>query len=372
MSLFSKFCLTVFEILNELYIGVGAGFVGMVVLIQHGYKTNQLLRTLSLATISLGSLIYVFQSSKEMGHPSLKKIIFISGCDSGLGFSLAIHAAKIGFTVVAGFLSLESSGAKEIKAFHKNITQIELDITNSDSIFVAVETINRYLNTNPAYEFYALVNNAGVMVFGEFEWQTEKQIHQQVHVNLIGTMSLSKAFLPLLRKYHGRLINITSHCSFACLPGLAVYGATKAAIKAFTDGLRTELSKYNVKVIMFTPGSFFTQCNIMAKHAEHVHEMHKAFTREQRLFYDDYFQRYHSYLLGINPPKIPSPIQNPILYKKFEDALLLKTPDAAYKVEPVRYAFYHWLFKLSPTTSIRDYFIGKFMSMPEYNIKQIW
>ncbi|XP_063919567.1 D-beta-hydroxybutyrate dehydrogenase, mitochondrial isoform X2 [Zophobas morio] len=353
MSLFSKFCLTVFEILNELYIGVGAG-------------------TLSLATISLGSLIYVFQSSKEMGHPSLKKIIFISGCDSGLGFSLAIHAAKIGFTVVAGFLSLESSGAKEIKAFHKNITQIELDITNSDSIFVAVETINRYLNTNPAYEFYALVNNAGVMVFGEFEWQTEKQIHQQVHVNLIGTMSLSKAFLPLLRKYHGRLINITSHCSFACLPGLAVYGATKAAIKAFTDGLRTELSKYNVKVIMFTPGSFFTQCNIMAKHAEHVHEMHKAFTREQRLFYDDYFQRYHSYLLGINPPKIPSPIQNPILYKKFEDALLLKTPDAAYKVEPVRYAFYHWLFKLSPTTSIRDYFIGKFMSMPEYNIKQIW
>jgi NAD(P)-dependent dehydrogenase (short-subunit alcohol dehydrogenase family) len=85
------------------------------------------------------------------GSPRPKQLIFISGCDSGLGFSLAIHAAKIGFTVVAGFLSLDSQGAREIKQFHSSIKQIQLDVTNNDSIFVAVETINQYLTSNPSY-----------------------------------------------------------------------------------------------------------------------------------------------------------------------------------------------------------------------------
>jgi hypothetical protein len=222
MSVFSKICLTLFEVANELYIGVGAGLVGMAVLIHHGYKTNQLLRTLSVAAVSLGSLIYVFQAAAEKRQPSSKQLIFISGCDSGLGFSLAIHAAKIGFTVVAGFLSLDSQGAREIKQFHSSIKQIQLDVTNNDSIFVAVETINQYLTSNPSYgnfqkkkykgvycfdfvEFYALINNSAVMVFGEFEWQTERLIQQQVHVNLLGMMNLSKAFIPTLRKYAGKI-----------------------------------------------------------------------------------------------------------------------------------------------------------------------
>ncbi|EFA06375.2 D-beta-hydroxybutyrate dehydrogenase, mitochondrial [Tribolium castaneum] len=371
MSILSKLCLTVFEIVNELYIGVGAGVVGLAVLINHGYRTNQLLRTLTVSAISLASLIYVFQSSAELRQPSLKQIVLISGCDSGLGFSLAIHAARLGFTVVAGFLDLESPGAREIKQFHRKITQIQLDVTSKESVFVAVETINQYLNSNPSYEFYALVNNAGVMVFGEFEWQTERLIHQQVHVNLMGTMNVSRAFIPLLRKYHGRLINITSHCSFTCLPGLSVYGATKAGIKAFSDGLRIELGKYGVKVVMLTPGSFVTQSNIMAKHPEHVHEMHRNFSKEQRGFYEEYFQRYHAYLLGITAPKIPKPIQDSGLYRKFEEALCLETPKPAYKVEPFRYAFYHFLFKISPTP-LRDYFVVRFMNMPEYHMTQIW
>ncbi|XP_068895309.1 D-beta-hydroxybutyrate dehydrogenase, mitochondrial isoform X2 [Tenebrio molitor] len=356
---------------NELYIGVGAGLVGMAVLIHHGYKTNQLLRTLSVAAVSLGSLIYVFQAAAEKRQPSSKQLIFISGCDSGLGFSLAIHAAKIGFTVVAGFLSLDSQGAREIKQFHSSIKQIQLDVTNNDSIFVAVETINQYLTSNPSYEFYALINNSAVMVFGEFEWQTERLIQQQVHVNLLGMMNLSKAFIPTLRKYAGRLINITSHCSFACLPGLSVYGATKAGVKAFSDGLRVELSKYGVKVIIFTPGSFVSESNIMARHPEHVHEMHRAFNREQRAFYEEYFQRYHAFLLGIPIPKVPKPLDNHTLYRKFEDALLLESPKHAYKVEPFRYAFYHFLFKISPVP-LRDYFVLKFVKLPEYDATPVW
>lgn len=52
-------------------------------------------------------------------------------------------------------------------------------------------------------ELYAFVNNAGVMTFGEFEWQTEKMIFNQININLGGTCLVTKAFVPLLRKYKG-------------------------------------------------------------------------------------------------------------------------------------------------------------------------
>ncbi|RZB39505.1 hypothetical protein BDFB_013136 [Asbolus verrucosus] len=120
---------------------------------------------------------------------------------------------------------------------------------------------------------------------------------------------------------------------------------------------------------MFTPGSFVTESNIIARHADHIHEMHKAFTKEQHAFYEDYFQRYNAHLLGINIFKIPEKIKNNTLYNKFEEALMLETPKAAYKVEPFRYTLYHLIFKLTPFP-IRDCFVVKFMNMPQYNMTQ--
>lgn len=59
----------------------------------------------------------------------------------------------------------------------------------------------------------AVVNNAGVMCFGEFEWQTDSQIDYQIEVNLLGTMKFTKRLAPLVRKHKARIINVTSHCA---------------------------------------------------------------------------------------------------------------------------------------------------------------
>lgn len=53
---------------------------------------------------------------------------------------------------------------------------------------------------------HSIVNNAGIMIFGEFEWLTDEMIYQQLNVNLLGTMRFTQAFLPLLRKYEGDVL----------------------------------------------------------------------------------------------------------------------------------------------------------------------
>ncbi|XP_060536269.1 retinol dehydrogenase 7 [Cylas formicarius] len=366
MAVLSKSLRISFEIVNELYTAVGSGVLGILILIQHGFRTCEPLKTLSVVGLTAASLIFVFSRDREKLEPNKQKVIFITGCDSGIGFSIAQHASECGFTVIAGFLSLESKGSKEIrKLYGGDIIQIQLDITDRSSIYSAVQTLEHYFNKYRNSGLHAIVNNAGVMVFGEFEWQTERLIEEQVNVNLLGTFKTTKAFCPLLRKHKARLIIVSSHCALANLPGLAVYGATKAALSSWSDGLRVELEKYGIKVLTFIPGSFASQSNLMSRQLEHIQEMHDAFTPEQHIFYSDYFKRYNMYLSCIASPTDPKKIEDNKLYKVFENSLLDLHPKAVYKNEPLRYKIYHFLFKYSPTF-IRDYFVIKFMTMPKY------
>jgi len=100
----------------------------------------------------------------------------------------------------------------------------------------------------------ALVNNAGIMIFGEFEWQTYGQIEHQVSVNVLGTMRLTQALMPIIRHNRSRIIVVSSHCAEEPLPGVSIYGATKAAVHAWASSLRVELGKYGIKVVCFIPG----------------------------------------------------------------------------------------------------------------------
>lgn len=100
----------------------------------------------------------------------------------------------------------------------------------------------------------ALVNNAGVMVFGEFEWQTQDLTEYQINVNLLGTMRITRELMPIIRQNGSRIIVVSSHCAADPLPGISIYAATKAALHAWTTALRVEVGKYGVNVVDFIPG----------------------------------------------------------------------------------------------------------------------
>lgn len=131
----------------------------MVVLIKHGFESQQTIKTLSVVAFTAACLVYICKTDEKL-RPSKKKLIFITGCDSGLGFSLAQHAADLGFTVFAGFMCLESKGAKEIRTLYgSKIVQIKLDITDNGSVDAAVKTLVHYFSQNPGYRKYGLIIN---------------------------------------------------------------------------------------------------------------------------------------------------------------------------------------------------------------------
>ncbi|XP_054566421.1 17-beta-hydroxysteroid dehydrogenase type 2 isoform X2 [Eptesicus fuscus] len=106
---------------------------------------------------------------------------------------------------------------------------------------------------------WAVVNNAGILGL-----PTDGELIPMIHykrcmdVNFFGAVEVTKAFLPLLRKSKGRLVNISSMAGGVPLFKMAAYGSSKAALTMFSAVMRQELSKWEVKVSNIQPGGFQT------------------------------------------------------------------------------------------------------------------
>lgn len=117
--------------------------------------------------------------------------------------------------VVATCYSRKSDGATKLleSCNSKRFQLIEVDISKAQSVREMQRTIDELFENNVELILTALVNNAGVMCFGELEWQTEEQIVQQFEVNVLGTIRVTKSLLQQLREHKGRIITVTSHCA---------------------------------------------------------------------------------------------------------------------------------------------------------------
>ncbi|XP_037047920.1 D-beta-hydroxybutyrate dehydrogenase, mitochondrial [Bradysia coprophila] len=327
------------------------------------YLSKEIL--ISLSVIGGCALIVSIIRPKRRLRVTEKNCVFITGCDSGLGLTLAIKCHELGLFVIAGCLNVESDGAKKLTSYANNrMIVAEVDIRNNGSIKAAGDKVSDLLIRN-GLNFTALINNAGIMVLGEFEWQTMAMIESQIEVNLIGTMKLTKQFLPMCRQYNARIIVVTSHCSLQALPSISPYGASKGGLGFFVDALRVEMKKYQVDVVNFIPGSFIMQSNIFARQQEYSQEMRKQMTDEQLQFYGDYFNEFNNYLLQLDQYRKPGLIGDVALLNLFERALLEVNPRSIYINQNWRYAAYHFLCGISPVC-IRDWLIVRFMTMPTY------
>jgi short-subunit dehydrogenase len=137
----------------------------------------------------------------------------------------------------------------------KTFLALEVDISDRPQVLALPEQVIKHFG-----QIDGIINNAGIIQpFVKVNDLTFDQIEHVMNVNFFGTVSVSKAFLPhLLERPEAHIVNISSMGGFLPVPGQSIYGASKAAVKLFTEGLYAELKETTVRVSVVFPGAIAT------------------------------------------------------------------------------------------------------------------
>ena len=120
---------------------------------------------------------------------------------------------------------------------------------------------------------WAVVNNAGVASPGPIEWQTLEEMKRVVDINLWGMVSVTKTFLPLLKRTKGRVVNVASALGRVSVPLGASYCISKFGVQAFSDALRNEMRHFGVTVHIIEPGFFKTNISDSKNKDQHLKKL---------------------------------------------------------------------------------------------------
>lgn len=129
-----------------------------------------------------------------------------------------------------------------------------LDVRDQKAVTTAAEAVAAEARPRG---LTALINNAGVATAGPWLHVDEESAIRPFEVNMLGTLRVTRAFLPLLRlpgAAHGRLINISSIAGRVSIPFMGPYAVSKHALEALSASLRGELTRYGIRVVVIAPG----------------------------------------------------------------------------------------------------------------------
>ena len=160
-----------------------------------------------------------------------KKTVLITGANRGIGRSLVQEALRRGAKrVYAG-----TRGALAIA--DERVTPLKLDVTSAEQIQWAVKEVDT---------LDVLINNAGIAPYDDLS--RLDAIEQSLAVNFFGTYNVTRAFLPLLQRSKGAIVNNLSLVALAPLPLIPAYSISKAAVFNMTQSLRALLASRGVTV----------------------------------------------------------------------------------------------------------------------------
>jgi NAD(P)-dependent dehydrogenase (short-subunit alcohol dehydrogenase family) len=170
------------------------------------------------------------------------KTVLITGCSSGYGLETARHFYALGWNVVAAM----RTPREDVLPRSERLRVLALDVTTLERIAAALEA---------GGPIDALVNNAGIGLFGAFEATPMATVREVFEANTFGVMAMTQAVLPQLRaRRSGVVVNVTSSATLAPMPMVAVHTASKMAIEGFTASLALGLEAFNVRVKLVEPG----------------------------------------------------------------------------------------------------------------------
>jgi len=185
------------------------------------------------------------------------KVFLVTGAGSGMGREMTHQIIAKGGKVAAldRFLPALLETQQVCSGTSKTFLALEVDISDRPQVLALPEQVIKHFG-----QIDGIINNAGIIQpFVKVNDLTFDQIEHVMSVNFMGTVSVSKAFLPhLLERPEAHIVNISSMGGFLPVPGQSIYGASKAAVKLFTEGLYAELKETKVRVSVVFPGAIAT------------------------------------------------------------------------------------------------------------------
>ncbi|KIX98622.1 uncharacterized protein Z520_05923 [Fonsecaea multimorphosa CBS 102226] len=177
----------------------------------------------------------------------------VSGCSTGLGLEIARAALKAGQKCIATSRTPASSpdAVEDIEKLGGVWAKLDVSSPSLESDIDEIVKIHGAVDV--------VVNNAGYADGGPLETMDLDKARQMFETNLWGPIRIIQALVPSMRSRHsGVIVNISSATYWNAPPGAAMYAASKFAIEGMSEALATELSPFDIRVLIAEPGAMKT------------------------------------------------------------------------------------------------------------------
>jgi NAD(P)-dependent dehydrogenase (short-subunit alcohol dehydrogenase family) len=165
------------------------------------------------------------------------KAVLVTGANRGIGQALVEEALR------RGAKRVYAGTRQPLAHLDGRVTPLALDVTNAAQIQAAVERVE---------SLDILINNAGVALFDDLS--DRAALEQSLAINLYGPYGVTQAFLPLLTRSRGAIVNVLSLSAIAAVPFSPAYSISKAASFSLSQSLRALLGRQGIRVHVVLPG----------------------------------------------------------------------------------------------------------------------
>ena len=176
----------------------------------------------------------------------------ITGASSGIGRACVLRMSRAGWQVFATVRRAEDRARLQAEGAAR-VFPLLMDVEDRLSIAAAADEVSSQLGG-----LEGLVNVAGIGMVRPLEYATRADLQKIFDINVFGQVAVTQAFLPLLRKSQGRIVNISSVGAHLAIPFGGLLNASKSAFGILSDTLRLELHPFGIRVSTIEPGSITT------------------------------------------------------------------------------------------------------------------
>jgi NAD(P)-dependent dehydrogenase (short-subunit alcohol dehydrogenase family) len=203
--------------------------------------------------------------------------VLVTGASTGIGEACALRLDRLGHRVYAGVRSEEHARGLRQRGSDR-IVPVFLDVTDQGQVDAVAKQI-----ADGGGSLDGVVNNAGVARGGPLEYLPLEIWREQLEVNVLGQVAVTKAMLPFIRAARGRIVFIGSIGGRVATMLMGPYGASKFAIEAIGESLRSELRPWSISVSVVEPGAIKT--SIWEKGRQEADRLERVLPAEARTRY---------------------------------------------------------------------------------------